>query len=447
MVSAQNITDYIEKEFTRFGFTKRQEVSRLLFEIAKRDQCHYLDILKDCTEGDFQFADLKKYLLQRRYPVLSQKKSSLRFPLTKLDIDPANRANLSALKRFLNIYIEKKVAESPLAKRVTDSFPEAKVEIIDRYKEYFGKIQYSIQDYNQRKESLFIVKEEFDFFKRCPCSNDSVYCGLHVVNLGSGCPLECGYCYLQGYINSPGIILPGNIEDFFEQFKLYREKYRQDIRVGSGETTDSLVYDHITGFSAEIVNFFRKYPKSIFEFKTKTNNIDLLLTVNPLDNIIVSWTISPERVVNSVEHFTASLQERLEAASKCADKGYKIGMHFDPIIYYANWEEEYHELVDQVFKHIPKERLAWFSVGTLRMTPKLRHVIENRFPEISILNEEFQIGYDGKLRYDDQRRFEIYAKVKSWIRSYSKDIYIYLCMEEKVMCQSADIGPVKKYSS
>jgi len=122
-----------------------------------------------------------------------------------------------------------------------------------------------------------VIKESFDFFRLCPCTPHAYGCGYHIANLGMGCPMECTYCYLQDYTNAPGIAFPANLDDFFDAFK----NYEHDIRLGSGEFTDSLVFDNLTEYSPQIIDFFRQYPNARFEFKTKTNNIDLILKANP----------------------------------------------------------------------------------------------------------------------------------------------------------------------
>ena len=280
-------------------------------------------------------------------------------------------------------------------------------------------------------DHFFLIEEKYDFYKKCPCSPKSVSCGYHVVNLGSGCPFECTYCYLQSYLNSPGIVLPANIEDLFSSFR----NYKQNIRIGSGEYTDSLAFDHLTHYSPKIVEFFSKYPESTFEFKTKSTNIDLLLSVKSAGNIVVSWSVSPEKISKEVEHLTARMHQRIKAACACVKAGYKVGFHFDPVIHYDGWQQDYYVLVNQIFDSVKEEDIAWMSLGTLRMTPKLKKTVENRFPQNTILDEELVLGYDDKIRYHQAVRNDIYTQMNSWIKKRSKNINIYLCMEEKSMCQ------------
>jgi spore photoproduct lyase len=321
-----------------------------------------------------------------------------------------------------------------LARRLADLFPKACFEVIESYKHFVAGKTFAPQDYNHRLETFFVVHERYDFFKACPCSNAVKSCGYHNVNLGFGCPFECSYCFLQNYTNAPGIVFPANLADFFKAF----EGYRQDIRVGSGETTDSLAFDHITEFSPKLVEFFCRRPQTLFEFKTKSANVDRLLSVEAAPNIIVAWSVNPESVISQEEFFTASLAERLKAAGKCARAGYSTAFHFDPIVVYPGWERDYAEVVDRIFAAVPEEGIRWISLGTLRMTPEQKKMIENRFPENTILDAELLIAPDGKVRYHESVRRDIYRKMLGLLRQHTKREIIYLCMEPVGMWQ--DVG-------
>ena len=445
MVDVQEIKQTVDQTFEKYSVSKRRLVTRLIFEIAKREKTDAPSILREAVRGRERFQEVKQYLISRRYPHLSKTVPENKLLFSELNIDPRYRADVSRPRAVIpqRLFIEEVVADSAFVQRIRQKFPAAEYQMIPSYKEYCAKNKYTLEDYNRRLESFFIVKEKYDFYKRCACSHKSVYCGYHVVNLGSGCAFDCTYCYLQDYINSPGIVLPANIEDYLEQFK----QYKQNIRVGSGEITDSLVFDHITEYSIPIVNFFRGKDGSSFEFKTKSNNIGNLLKVEATENVVVSWSMNPPEIIEKIEHYTATLEERLEAAEKCVRHGYRVAFHFDPMIYYPGWEKGYQTLVKTVFSRIPKEKIAWLSLGTLRMTPALKKVIENRFWETPILDEEFMRGYDGKLRYGFDIRTRMYTAMKTWIHSHAPDIYIYLCMEEKDACSSCETAPLKQYQN
>ena len=421
----------VSKKYYYLGQNKRQEITRLIFEIAKREKIGFSPVFDQLPPPPSRFSFIKSYLLERRYPLLHQNGVKISQTFCDVDINPSFRVNL-AKKPLISpkqFFVEESVLSTETVQRIHDKFPNSTFTTIASYREYVKERVFTIADYNKRLENFYIIREKFDFYKHCPCSNNSASCGYFVMNLGSGCPYECTYCFLQNYINSPGIVLPANIEDFFTVFR----NLKKNMRLGSGELTDSLAFDHITEYSPKIVNFFRQYPKSTFEFKTKSNNVRLLISVTGAKNIIISWSLNPQKLINAAEYFTASLEERLEAAQACAAAGYRVAFHFDPIICYRGWETDYEALINTVFNKIESNTIAWLSLGTLRISPQLKKIIENRFPENAMLDEELLTGFDGKLRYPAAVRSFIYTTMTSWIRKNSKDVPVYLCMEEREM--------------
>ncbi|MFO0793041.1 MAG: hypothetical protein U0586_03155 [Candidatus Brocadiaceae bacterium] len=431
MNDTEQIKSFVSKRYSSLGVNKQQEISRLLFEIAKRECVDYTIVAESLPHSSGHFVQIKNYLLKRRYPSMAKNGFKVRPSFFDIDVNPALKVDVTARPAIKpqNIYIEESVADTEMAARIKTLFPESTVETIKTYKEHIEGMRFDIDGYNQRLDNFYLVRENYDFYKRCPCSKGSVFCGYFVVNLGSGCPYECAYCVLQDYINSPGIILPANIGDYFTAFK----GLGRNIRCGSCELTDSLAFDHITGYTPEIVNFFRHYPKTMYELKTKSDNIGMLTSVPGARNIIVSWSVNPQKIVETVEHFTASLVQRLQAAKTCTACGYRVAFHFDPIIYYQGWETDYEALVNMVFDTVDGKDVAWISLGALRMTPRLKKIIENRFPDNTILDEEFFVGHDGKLRYPEAIRISLYKNMTSWIRKRCRDVPLYLCMEERSM--------------
>ena len=263
------------------------------------------------------------------------------------------------------------------------------------------------------------------------------------MNAGMGCVFECTYCYLQGYTNSPGIVVPGNLDEILEEYSKY---YSSGMRLGTGQFTDSLAMDDLLEFSPQIINFFRKYQDVQFEFKTKSNCVKNVLTIPSSKNIIISWSVNPQRIIDSSEHLSASLDERLEAARQCAEAGYSVGFHFDPIVFYEGWDEDYKIVVDRIFNTVDASQIAWISLGCLRMTSRVRQVMEQRFPESELLFAEYIIGFDGKLRYARQVRKRIYQHMLEYIRAYFDDGIVYLCMEDEEMNRELNVSVVSSCS-
>ena len=415
------IENYIGTIFPQLGLNKSRELVRLIFEISKKTKKVPQEILP--KEKAKNFEQTKKYLINLRYKKLGNLADIY---LPKLDLNFTPQANLEE-KSFnpQNIFIKDLSLNSPLAKRVKEKFPNTKITV------FKGKFPILKESYSERKKNLIIYTEKFDFLKPCPCTKNANCCGYNLINLGFGCLYECNYCFLQQYQNLPAIALPSNIEDFLAKIPtaVFRHGRFNYIRLGSGEFTDSLLFDDITNYSADIIKFFQGRPE-FFEFKTKSANIDNLLKLPAQKNIVVGWSVNPQNIISEVEPLTPSLKERLNAAAKIAKHGYKVAFHFDPVIRHQNWLENYKNVVEQIGENIPKESIVWISIGTLRFNRELKKFIECRFPQNIILDEDFYLSFDGKMRYSDQERLEVYNFLKPLLEKTFPHTVVYLCMEK-----------------
>lgn len=441
MIDVPALRSETARMFPDFGPNKCREIERLVFEIAKREKTSAVSVL-DGVRSASTFHSVKSVLIRRRYPELSGRGVHVSESLSAVDIDPANAVDVATPPRISPrvVYVERDAEGSPLAARFRNLFPESRFEVIESYKSLSAAKDCGAREFNRRLETFLLVKERYDFFKPCPCSNDVVSCGYHNANLGFGCPFECSYCFLQSYTNSPGIVFPVNLDEFFCAF----DSYPQAVRVGSGEMTDSLAFDHLTGFSPAIVEYFRHRPKSTFEFKTKSDNIAGLLSVKAAGNVVVGWSVNPQTIIDREEPFTASLEKRIDAARQCAEAGYRTAFHFDPIFYYPGWEADYASVVSMIFDRVPRESISWISLGTLRMTARQKKMIENRFPVNTILDAELLTAPDGKIRYDAKVRRGIYRAMVGFLRGHlSEKTFVYLCMEPELMWRDVGLKLIK----
>ncbi len=424
-----------------FGPNKKQELIRLIYEISKRDNIPPAAIFKKAIkQKEFNntkqaFTFLKRYFLKERFPDSYEDSKNSKFYLPKIEVKDKYSVFKKNSFNFYpqKIFIENEVRDSYIAQAILKKFPQAKQIFIGSLKNYQKSIQNKthIDSYNSRADNLFLIKERIDFIKPCPCTKGALGCGYYILNLGFGCPYECSYCFLQSYTNVSGIILPTNIEDYLSNLELFLKKNPGQLRIGTGEFTDSLVLDDLTGYSQILIEFFSRINMATLELKTKSDNINNILKVKHNRRTVISWSLNPQQIIDSDEWQANNLAERLSAAQKCCDAGYLVGFHFDPIIYSFDWENLYKELLNRLFKKIDPANIAWISLGTFRFAPRLKTIIEQRFPQSKILNEELILDFDKKLRYSQQLRTHIYKKMLSWIRKYSSSVFVYLCMEPK----------------
>jgi spore photoproduct lyase len=294
------------------------------------------------------------------------------------------------------------------------------------------------------KQSLRMVHFSGDFLKPCPGTRSYICCGYRILHVGINCPMDCSYCFLQSYLNQPSLRIFSNLEENLSAIGAIIDSHPGRVfRIGTGEFTDSLALDYLTGWTDILLPFFSLKSNCTLELKTKTTCIESLLMRRDVgQRIIVAWSLNTPRVITHEERNTASLENRILAARSCQKAGYVVAFHFDPLIHYPGWQEEYEEVIRLMEKNIDPESIIWISIGSFRYMPDLKPVIRRRFPKTRIFNGEFISGLDGKLRYFKPIRSEMYARISERLRRWHNDLGIYLCMEsDEVWKQSLGWSP------
>ena len=126
------------------------------------------------------------------------------------------------------------------------------------------------------KHTLLLSENRGHFFKPCPGTKEYRCCDYQVLNIGMNCPMDCVYCILQAYLNNPWISFFVNIEDLFEELELALTKTDQFWRIGTGEFTDSMALDTLTGLSKKLVPFMQDKKRGVLELKSKSVAINNL---------------------------------------------------------------------------------------------------------------------------------------------------------------------------
>lgn len=338
------------------------------------------------------------------------------------------------MKRYQpeEILIERGEENAPVVRRTLDRLPETPVRIVEPGWEREVSPRDEADPFAAGKRRLLFTRQRSTFLEHCPAGTPGlVCCNYLVVSLISNCPMDCSYCFLQEYLaNNPLLKVFTNVEDLMSAVAkaVDRQPWRQ-FRIGTGELSDSLALDPLLGFSGDLVPFFAARKNALLELKTKSDCIEELLTHDPKDRVVVSWSLTPPAIADTEEHGTASFAERLDAAQRVQAAGYKVGFHFDPLIEYPHWEEGYRDAIAQVFSVVDPRRVAWVSLGSLRMTPTLRATTRRRFPQTRLLSGEQILCGDGKWRTFQALRVKMYRTITAWLKEAAPQTPQYMCME------------------
>jgi len=330
------------------------------------------------------------------------------------------------------IFIEKSSFKYPLIRSILKKLDHVPFEVIENIQALETDLEMSRDPVGKGKRYLLLTKQRGDFVKPCPCTPHYLGCNYYIINLDLNCPLDCSYCILQHYLASPIVTVHVNTDKLWDQLDSFLQQNRRPLRIGTGELGDSLVLDHITGRSRELIRYFRQKRSALFELKTKTVNIKNIMDTEPGENIIIAWSLNAREIAKTEEKGAPPVEARLQAAQEVIKKGYRVAFHFDPIIRFSGWEDGYAEIVEKMLKKIPASKIAWISLGSLRFPKALKTVIAERFLDSKIIYEEFIQGMDGKVRYFLPLRMELYEKITGFIRGReSKKIPMYFCMESE----------------
>lgn len=301
--------------------------------------------------------------------------------------------------------------------------------IVDDVRSVYSLVASSQDPVSKGKEILFLTKNRGTFIKNCPGTRSYRCCGYKILHIGTFCTMDCAYCILQAYFHPPLTQLYVNHDDLMDELgNLFTQN--SISRVGTGEFTDSLIWEPFTDLPAVLVSEFAEQTKAVLELKTKTVNVKDLQHITHNQKTIISWSLNTNRIVEREERGTASLSERLTAAAACESWGYKLAFHFDPVFIYDGCEDDYQEVIEQMIAAVSPESIVWISIGSFRYMPDLKPIIQERFPESKIVYGEFITGLDNKMRYFKPLRLKLYQKMVCWIKELAPEVLVYFCMED-----------------
>jgi spore photoproduct lyase len=327
------------------------------------------------------------------------------------------------------IYIEQNVVDFPEVLSIQNQL-SVPCEVISNAQNVFERLSFADDPIKKGKEVLFLTRNKGAFVRKCPGTRFYTCCGYKILHIGTFCMMDCSYCILQSYFHPPLLCYFVNHRELLDELdRMSSEKTFR--RIGTGEFTDSMIWESWTNLSGLLVPKFSQQSHAILELKTKTIAIEALKGLYHNRKTIVSWSLNTNRVICNEERDTASLSERLKAAAKCESWGYPLAFHFDPMIIYEGCEEDYRGVVEKLFSYVSPDNIVWISLGTFRYMPALKSTIQRRFPDSKIIYGEFIPGLDGKMRYFKPLRINLYRKMVSWIKGIAPNVFVYFCMEDE----------------
>ena len=183
---------------------------------------------------------------------------------------------------------------------------------------------------------------------------------------GRGCPHQCAYCGLGGFLLSHL-----NTETYIERLgDLLRQNLWQKTWLYD-DVMDVLTLEPQLDTLAPLMHFFEQTGDRYLIVHTKSDRVSAMLEAGAPHNTIVAWSLSGPTQSRELERGSGTTESRVEAARQCQEAGITIRYKFKPIIPVRNWREEADYTIDVALSRTAPDNLSmtvvmWMDVDALR---------------------------------------------------------------------------------
>ncbi len=323
------------------------------------------------------------------------------------------------------IYIEEEVAGHPRVEEICRRFPKVPSISIERYGEVFNRKGQSFRLQKRRPSLILAAKAGQRVLPTPPgygIGGERNFYFSHMLN----CLYDCRYCFLQGMYRSAHYVLFVNYEEFHRDIESTMEASREDSWFFSGYDCDSLAFEGVSGFVAASLPFFRRLPRAHLELRTKSLHWKPLLEVEPWSRCIVAFSMTPQEVSEALEHKVPALERRLDALGLLHDRGWPVGLRFDPLIYSDDYRQQYRRLFRQVFSRVPGEAVHSVSFGPFRLPHGFFRQLEKLYADEPLLAGPLA-SHDGMVSYRRDLEAEMLDFVRQELAQYVPDAAFFPC--------------------
>ncbi|MBR5974176.1 MAG: radical SAM protein [Clostridiales bacterium] len=324
---------------------------------------------------------------------------------------------------FSHIYVEEEIRDHELTKSILSRFSKS-VEIpIRHYKDVFNRPHQSFR-LQKNSPSLILAKSKGShIYKGAPVCQDFGFDHFYYTSSVMNCIFDCEYCYLRGMYGSGNVVVFVNLEDTFSELEELLKLHPVYLCISFD--TDLIGLESLTGFVDRWVEFTRTHENLTIEIRTKSFRKDIYDKTPSCERVIFAYTISPQAIIDKFEKRTASLTERLVAASRAIEKGFTVRLCFDPVIYTKNWKDLYSSMFLEVIKYIDGHQLKDVSIGSFRISAEYIKKLRSDFPASEICQFPYE-NRGGYMQYPQELQNEMEKHVFTLLQSFISEDKIYM---------------------
>lgn len=300
---------------------------------------------------------------------------------------------------FSHIYVEKSVRNHVRTQKILTKFPSAEMIEIQHYKDVFCRSRQNHPLQHRSQKLILAARQGSLLYEGAPVCQSFGNQYFYYVSCVMNCIFDCEYCYLKGMYPSANIVVFVNLEDIFAEVE--RMLKNHPVYLCVSYDTDLLALEQIIGYAQEWYVFAAKHNNLKIEIRTKCANSSFVHSVTPTPGVIYAFTLSPQTVIESFEHHTPSLTERLSCAAELIRAGCPVRLCFDPMIYVPDWQQHYEKMLEQIYHMIDMKKIVDVSVGTFRISQDYLKNMRKQEPDSAVIWFPFQ-NENGYCHYPNE---------------------------------------------
>ncbi len=264
---------------------------------------------------------------------------------------------------FSKIYVEDGIDES-IVKQISQKLPKARIINVPHYKSVFNRSRQNISRQQSGKSLILARATGTLVYKGSDYCNAFGFDKFYYCSTVMGCLYNCEYCYLQGIYPCANIVAFVNTEDFFRELE---EKIADEpALVCCSYDSDITGLDGILGTVKLWLDFARRHPSITLEIRTKCAALKPF-EGEPVDNVIIAYTLSPDSACREYETRTPPASMRLKSALRLAEKGWRVRLCVEPVLAPIVADAEYISLADDIINACQLTKFEDIIVGEFRM--------------------------------------------------------------------------------
>lgn len=249
----------------------------------------------------------------------------------------------------------------------------------------------------RERKSRFI-----DILRKTP--TNTVCPNFFILAHANGCAFQpqCQYCYLKSslwFLGKPLVF--GNTARMLKEVRRWIARNRLECyMLNTGNLSDSLSFEAVRPLMSGLVDLFRKHAKGrkhslLMVTKGGMRECRYLFRDEPCENVIISFSVNHPAAARALERGAATPADRLKAAARLKELGWRVRIRIDPMIY----GYDYGATIRRI-RHLRPERV---TLGSLRAEPNLLKRQRKLFSEMEVPAQPHALA-----RYPLEKRLELY---------------------------------------